>query len=208
MSTLVTQLLAQLQGQPLQQMAQKLDISPTQAGSAVSAALPAMLNALAGHAQTAGGAQTLLGALKQAAGSSGSSDLGGLLGGALGGLLGGGNASGAQAAGGLLENLLGSAEAKTQAQERVSLVSGLSADKAGQLLQMLAPVVMGFLSKQAGGKLDAGSLGQLLGSLTGGAANGGASGGLLTGVLDQNGDGKLDAGDLLKLGSQLLGGKK
>lgn len=181
MSTLVTQLLAQLQGQPLQQMAQKLDISPAQAGNAVSAALPAMLNALAGHAQTAGGAQTLLG---------------------------GGNASGAQAAGGLLENLLGSAEAKTQAQERVSLVSGLSADKAGQLLQMLAPVVMGFLSKQAGGKLDAGSLGQLLGSLTGGAANGGASGGLLTGVLDQNGDGKLDAGDLLKLGSQLLGGKK
>ena len=36
---LAAQLLNQLQGQPLEQMAQQLDVSPAQAGSAVSAAL-------------------------------------------------------------------------------------------------------------------------------------------------------------------------
>ena len=37
---LAAQLLNQLQGQPLEQMAQQLDVSPAQASSAVSAALP------------------------------------------------------------------------------------------------------------------------------------------------------------------------
>ena len=76
---LAAQLLNQLQGQPLEQMAQQLDVSPAQAGSAVSAALPMMLGALAGNAQTAGGAQALLGALQRDH-AGGGADLGGLLG--------------------------------------------------------------------------------------------------------------------------------
>ena len=79
---LAAQLLNQLQGQPLEQMAQQLDVSPAQAGSAVSAALPMMLGALAGNAQTAGGAQALLGALQRDH-AGGGADLGGLLGGGL-----------------------------------------------------------------------------------------------------------------------------
>ena len=201
---LAAQLLNQLQGQPLEQMAQQLDVSPAQAGSAVSAALPMMLGALAGNAQTAGGAQALLGALQRDH-AGGGADLGGLLGGVLGA------ASKQLDASGILGHIFGSQQA--QAQNQIGQASGLSSGQAGQLLQMLAPIVMGFLAKQVGSaKLDAGGLGNLLGGLLGQGGqsqpqSGGLAGGLLSSALDQNGDGKLDAGDLLKLGSRLLGGK-
>lgn len=201
---LAAQLLNQLQGQPLEQMAQQLDVSPAQAGSAVSAALPMMLGALAGNAQTAGGAQALLGALQRDH-AGGGADLGGLLGG------GQPAASKQLDASGILGHIFGSQQA--QAQNQIGQASGLSSGQAGQLLQMLAPIVMGFLAKQVGSaKLDAGGLGNLLGGLLGQGGqsqpqSGGLAGGLLSSALDQNGDGKLDAGDLLKLGSRLLGGK-
>ena len=196
---LAAQLLNQLQGQPLEQMAQQLDVSPAQAGSAVSAALPMMLGALAGNAQTAGGAQALLGALQRDH-AGGGADLGGLLGGGL-----------PPMPPGMVGHIFGSQQA--QAQNQIGQASGLSSGQAGQLLQMLAPIVMGFLAKQVGSaKLDAGGLGNLLGGLLGQGGqsqpqSGGLAGGLLSSALDQNGDGKLDAGDLLKLGSRLLGGK-
>ena len=79
---LAAQLLNQLQGQPLEQMAQQLDVSPAQAGSAVSAALPMMLGALAGNAQTAGGLGNLLGGLLGQGGQS-QPQSGGLAGGLL-----------------------------------------------------------------------------------------------------------------------------
>ena len=209
---LAAQLLNQLQGQPLEQMAQQLDVSPAQAGSAVSAALPMMLGALAGNAQTAGGAQALLGALQRDH-AGGGADLGGLLGGVLGSVLGGGQPAASKQldASGILGHVFGSQQA--QAQNQIGQASGLSSGQAGQLLQMLAPIVMGFLAKQVGSaKLDAGGLGNLLGGLLGQGGqsqpqSGGLAGGLPSSALDQNGDGKLDAGDLLKLGSRLLGGK-
>jgi len=114
-------------------------------------------------------------------------------------------------ASGILGHIFGSQQA--QAQNQIGQASGLSSGQAGQLLQMLAPIVMGFLAKQVGSaKLDAGGLGNLLGGLLGQGGqsqpqSGGLAGGLLSSALDQNGDGKLDAGDLLKLGSRLLGGK-
>ena len=178
---LAAQLLNQLQGQPLQHMAQQLDISAEQAGSAVSAALPLVLGALQrGHASGAAAGEAGLGAM---------GGLGNLLGGLLGGVSGG--ASGPQTdAGNLLGRIFGGQQA--QAQSQLSQSSGLSSGQAGQLLQMLAPLVMGFLAKQAGsGPSSTGGLGNVLG-----------------GLLDQNGDGKLDAGDLLQMGSRLLGGGK
>ena len=129
------------------------------------------------------------------------------------GVLGGGQPAASKQldASGILGRIFGSQQA--QAQNQIGQASGLSSGQAGQLLQMLAPIVMGFLAKQVGSaKLDAGGLGNLLGGLLGPGGqsqpqSGGLAGGLLSSALDQNGDGKLDAGDLLKLGSRLLGGK-
>ena len=195
---LADSLMSQLQGQPLQQMTDQLGLAPAQAGEAVQAALPMLLGALSQNAQSADGASALLGALQR---DHGGADWGGLLGGVLGGALGGGQGGKQLDAGGILGHIFGGNASQAQAQLEQN--SGLSGRQAGQLLKMLAPIVMGFLAKQVSARqLDAGSLGNLLGGGQGGL------GGMLASALDQNGDGRLDAGDLIQLGSSLLGGRR
>ena len=96
-----------------------------------------------------------------------------------------------------------------QAESKLGQATGLGSN-AGQLLAMLAPLVMSFLAKrvQAQG-MGANDLGNALGQERSQIqAQGGMAGGILGSLLDQNGDGKLDAGDLFKLGAGLLGGKR
>ncbi len=181
-NSLTDELLGQLQGAPLQNMAQQLGMGSAETEQAVSTALPMLLGALGNNAAQGGGG------------------LGDMLGGMLGGVLGGGQAP---AGGGadILGQIFGGQ--KQQAEAGLAQATGLGAN-AGQLLQMLAPIVMAFLAQraQAGGQ-DAGGLGQALG-----AEPQQGAGGLLGGLLDQNGDGKLDASDLFKLGAGLLGGRR
>lgn len=170
------ELLAQLQGAPVQQMAQQLGAGTEQVQSALGQVLPVLFGAL-GH---------------NAAQPQGVADL-------LGGWLGTGAGSNDGAA--LLGQILGGAQGQVESQ--LGQASGLG-DKIGPLLTMLAPLVLQFLSQRAG-NLDAASVGQLLGQETASAPQpGGVAGGLLGGLLDQNGDGKLDAGDLFKLGAGLF----
>ena len=93
-ASLVDELMAQLQGAPLQQMAQQLGTSPEQAEGAVGAALPLLLGTLGRNAAQPQGAMDLFGALQRD--HSGGPDLGGLL----GSLLGGGGDAGSGAGGG------------------------------------------------------------------------------------------------------------
>lgn len=74
---LTDELLAKLQGAPLQQVFQQLGISSTQASGAVSAALQVLLGALGNNAAQPQGAQALLGALQT---NHSGLDLGGVLG--------------------------------------------------------------------------------------------------------------------------------
>lgn len=228
MSTSVTDdILAQLQGGSLGQIAQQLGIDEQQAQAAVGAALPMLLGAMGQNAQTPAGAQALFGALERdhapaAAAAGGGADLSGLLGSLLGGgagsgggaggaaallggLLGGGAAPSRQLnAQGILGHILGSKTSRAEA--GLSQATGLSQSNTHKLLLMLAPIVMGYLARQvSSGKAgSADALGQLLGRERQQAkSQGGMAGGLLN-MLDQDGDGKFDAGDLLKLGSQFL----
>jgi hypothetical protein len=135
--------------------------------------------------------------------------MGGMLGGVLGGLLGGGGGQQMPASNGasILGHIFGGRQ--QQAGFGLGQATGLGGN-AGQLLQMLAPIVMAFLAQrvQSGG-MDAGGLGQVLGREKEQVQQqGGAAGGLLSGLLDQNGDGKLDMGDLFKLGAGMLGGRR
>ncbi|VUZ28829.1 Uncharacterised protein [uncultured Comamonas sp.] len=192
------ELLAQLQGAPLQQMAQQLGAGTDQVQSALGQALPVLFGALGQNAAQPQGAADLLGALLKDHGGSGAQGLGGLL----GGLLGAGGSGNDGAA--ILGHMLGGA--RSQVEGQLGQASGLG-DKIGPLLAMVAPLVMQFLSQRAqGGNLDAGSLGQLLGQEKASVQQqGGLAGGLLGSLLDQNGDGKLDATDLFKLGASFLG---
>lgn len=198
-ASLVDELMAQLQGAPLQQMAQQLGTSPAQAESAVGAALPLLLGTLGRNAAQPQGAMDLFGALQRD--HSGGPDLGGLLGSLLGG--GGGQPDGAA----ILGHIFGGNQQRAEA--GLGQATGLGAN-AGQLLQMLAPIVMSFLAQRmSAGGMDAGGLGQALGQEQARVQQqGGLGGGLLGNLLDQDGDGQVGLGDLLKMGGGLLGGRR
>ena len=231
--SLSQQLFSQLQGEPMQKIAQQLGTSTEQASSAVSQALPLMMGALGNQAQQGGqgaaGIASMLGALGGGQGGSQAGGLGDLLGGLLGGsgnaaggglagalgglvgsVLGGGQSAGSTSAGNagdLLATVFGN-QGSARAAEGLGQSTGLGTQGAGNLLGMLLPIVMSFLSQrflQGGNGTQ--QLDQALAQERQQLDNQGA-GGALASLLDQNGDGKLDMNDLVKLGSSLLGGKR
>ena len=230
--SLSQQLFSQLQGEPMQKIAQQLGTSTEQASSAVSQALPLMMGALGNQAQQGGqgaaGIASMLGALGGGQGGSQAGGLGDILGGLLGGsgnaagalgglvgsVLGGGQSAGSTAsnasagnAGDLLATVFGN-QGSARAAEGLGQSTGLGTQGAGNLLGMLLPIVMSFLSQrflQGGNGTQ--QLDQALANERQQLDNQGA-GGALGSLLDQNGDGKLDMNDLVKLGSSLLGGKR
>ena len=225
---LLDALMQQLQGAPLQQLAQQLGTSSSQVESAVGPALSLLLDGLGRNAAQPEGASALLQAWQQGHASHGTAasasaapqgalgalgGLGDLLGNVLAGAGAGaspraGGASGMEAGAAILGQILGGQ--RQQAESQLGERSGLGA-QAGQLLALLAPIVMQFLAQRAAaGQLDASSLGHALGQEPSRQPQPPAdvAGSLLTGLLDQNRDGKLDAGDLLQLGAGLLRGRR
>ena len=211
--SLVSELMAQLQGAPMQQMAQQLGANSQQIQSAVGAALPLLLGALGNNAAQPQGAADLFGALQRDHSNALPQGLGGL-GGLLGSILGGASSPAASSApnpmgdgAAILGHIFGNNRQK--AETGLGQATGLG-NNAGQLLAMLAPIVMAFLANRVkAGNMDAGSLGQTLGQERAQVQQqGGLAGGLLGSLLDQNGDGKLDVGDLFKLGSSFLSGRR
>ena len=95
------------------------------------------------------------------------------------------------------------------AQDSLGQATGLGAN-AGQLLQMLAPIVMAFLAQRvSAGGLSADGLGQVLGQEKAQVQQqGGLGGGLLGALLDQDGDGQVGLSDLMKIGGSFLGGRR
>ncbi|MDR3064168.1 MULTISPECIES: DUF937 domain-containing protein [Comamonas] len=226
-ASLTDELMGQLQGAPMQGLAQQLGIDSVQAEQAVGVALPMLFGALGQNAAQPEGAADLLGALQRDHSSAnGALDMGGLLGG-LGGLLGGGTGA-AGGLGSILGSVLGGGSGagnsqldagailgnifggqRQQAESQLGQATGLGGN-AGQLLALLAPLVMSFLANRVQSQgMGAGDLGSALDQERGQIqSQGGAAGGILGSLLDQNGDGKLDAGDLFKLGAGLLGGRR
>jgi len=201
--SLTDELLAKLQGAPLQQVSQQLGISDTQASGAISAALPVLMGALGNNASQPQGAQALLGALQN---NHSGLALGSVLGSVLGG--GGGGGGAASDGAGILGHIFGGSQQKVET--GLAQATQLDSGRTSQLLQILAPIVMAFLAQRlGGGQADAGSLSQALGQEKQQVQQqGGIAGGLLGSVLDQDGDGQFGVGDLLKIGGSLLGGKR
>ena len=220
--SLSQQLFSQLQGEPMQKIAQQLGTSTEQASSAVSQALPLMMGALGNQAQQGGqgaaGIASMLGALGDilggllgGSGNAAGGGLAGALGGLVGSVLGGGQSAASSTssgnAGDLLATVFGN-QGSARAAEGLGQSTGLGTQGAGNLLGMLLPIVMSFLSQrflQGGNGTQ--QLDQALAQERQQLDNQGA-GGALASLLDQNGDGKLDMNDLVKLGSSLLGGKR
>lgn len=136
----------QLSGDVLGKLGGLIGGSEQQTSSAASAAVPALLEVFAKMASSRGGADKLAGAM-------GGIDLSML--GNLAGLLGGGNASGLGNIGGeLLGSLLGGGNLTKLIGALASFV-GSQPDLMKKLLPYLAPIVLGMVAKQFGGRPDA-----------------------------------------------------
>ncbi|MDX3905874.1 MAG: DUF937 domain-containing protein [Pigmentiphaga sp.] len=197
-TSLSEELMSQLQGAPLQQLAQQLGTDTGQAQQAVSTALPLLLGAMGKNAAQPQGAQALFGALQQDHAG------GGGLQGMLGSLLGGAGQGGPAGADGILGHIFGGSQERVE--NGLGQATGLGSGNAANLLKMLAPIVMAFLAQrvQSGG-MTPDSLGATLGQERDAARQQG--GGLLDSLLDQNGDGQVGMEDLIKIGGTLFGGR-
>ena len=226
--SLIDDLLGQLQGAPAGQIAQQLGTDPRTAQDAIAAALPMIVGALGRNAQQPGGAGDLFNALQRDHAGAGAMDLGGMLGGllgrggggsagalgGLGGLLGSVLGGGAPAsrqldAGGILGHIFGGAQPR--AESGLGQATGLSSGQSGQLLKILAPIVLAFIAQrmsQGSAQNNPLGLAEVLGQEQRQMQQqGGLGGGLLGAVLDQDGDGQLGLGDILKIGSGMFGGR-
>jgi len=198
MADLSSEVLNHLDPAHIQAIAQQLGVDPAQAQAAIQQAMPLLIGGLAKNASSPQGADVLHSVLGDHAGNN--------VAGILGSVLGGGGGTGGMAGGmAILGHIFGARQ--DQAAQGLGQVSGIGQQNAGQLLAILAPVVMGVLGNMSQRQgMTPGGLGGALGQEAQRIGQSGA-GGLLGAVLDQDGDGKLGIGDLLKMGEGLLGAR-
>ena len=135
---MVQQQLGGTAGQQIgQQIGQRFGLDPATTQMAINAAIPAILGGMAAHASSQHGANEIH---TQATSPAPAQDDGGLLG-----------------------KMVGH---RSQAiHDGVAQATGIDTGKAAQITRMLAPIVMGALAKKnAGGGINAGSLGGILAS--------------------------------------------
>jgi hypothetical protein len=190
MSDLVNNVMAHIGDPQVAQIAAQLGTNPDQARAAIEHALPLIVGGMAQNASTAQGADALHNALSAHVG-----DISNVLGSVLG------SSGGASGIGGaILGHIFGSSQGA--ANQGLGQVTGLGQQSAGQLMAILAPIVMGVLansSRQQG--LSPGGLGGMLGQQSQQIQQqGGLAGGLLNAVLNHNsaGGGNLDLSGLIQ----------
>ena len=227
MPNLTDELRKSLDPQTISSLSRQIGANEEETRQAVGALVPMMIGGMSKNAQSDEGAQRLNSALEQdhdgslldnlssMLGGGSSGGLGGLagglmgagggggVGGMLGGLLGGG--SRATNGAGILGHILGGHQGPVQ--NGVSRATGLGTGSTGQLMQLLAPIVMSALGKvKRQQNLDSRGVSNLLDrerSTLEEEAPDTQQGGLL-GLLDSNRDGKVNMeDDVAKVGAAL-----
>lgn len=197
MSSVTDMLTQSLQGAALNRLGAQIGSDPQTTSAAVSAAVPMLVGALARNSTSQSGAQDLAAALSRDHDGSVLDNVGGFLAG------GGSGTTGA----GILRHMFGGRQAAVE--QAVAQSSGLDGAASGQLLAMLAPLVMAAIGRsarqQSGGGLDpsilAGMLGGEQASLSQRAPD---LMGTLGQLLDSNQDGSI-VDDLGRLASGFFG---
>ena len=208
----------QMDGQTVNRLSQQIGAPPQQTQAAVAGIAQTLLGAMARNVQRdPGQAQRIERALDRDNHAALLDNLGALLGGGMSG--GAGNYSRAMNGMGILQHILGNRTGRVA--DQVSKSSGLDPARVGQLMIMLAPLIMGALGRSrqqapAGARAGGGGgIADILGAVLGG---GGLFGGpapapqqrpsanrWLDAVLDRDGDGN-SGDDLARMGADLLGG--
>ena len=194
MDSIFDMLSGQLGGSMLDQLSGQLGGNRDATNSAITAALPAIIGALAKNASKPGGADALANALDRDHDGSVLEDLGGFLNK-------GGNVKDGD---GILKHVFG--ERRPQVEQAISKNSGLDMSAIGKLLPMLAPIVLGALGKAKKEKsLDSGGLGDLLGLEKKRVQEAAPQLDGLLGMLDLDKDGSV-ADEVMGFGAKILGG--
>jgi len=176
------------------QIGQQVGLDPQTAQSAISAAIPMIVAGLARNASQPQGADALHGALERDHDGSLLDDLGGFL----------GSGAASSIGGAILGHVFGGRRGTME--DTLGRGTGLDGASAARLLAILAPIVMAALGKaRAQNGLDGGGLTDLLGSERARMQQASPDAfGMLSGILDSNGDGSI-ADDVTRLGGGLLG---
>ncbi len=167
----------------LNSVTKKLGVNESQASTAISAAIPVILGGLGRNAQTQAGAASIDNALNRHTG--GLLDNLGALDSDTEEIVADGN--------GILGHIFGGQQQTVEA--GISQKSGISMEKIGPLIAMLAPVVMAYLGRQRQQQApgSGGGITDILGQLTGAGANRNSGGGglmdMVGGFLDKDKDG-------------------
>lgn len=194
--SLLEMLTQQLGADAISQISGRLGTDSDATGKVISAAVPVLVGALAKNASSEGGASALANALDRDHDGSILGDLGGFLGRTQG-----------NSGGSILKHVLGGKQAG--AENALGKMAGLDPSKVGQILKMLAPVVMGALGQQKRSSgLSPGDLGAMLGGERKQVERSApGAGSLLGSLLDRDGDGSaLD--DVAGMLGGLLGGRR
>jgi len=187
----ISQLLGSEMGTNITGMiAGKLGLDEGQASSAVSMALPAIMGSLSQHASTAEGAQALTDHLSSNVSNGGFDNLESLMG-------------GGDSHSGFLSQVMGGKA--DMLQQAVGQHAGIDSGTAGQVMQMLAPVVMQHLGQQQSSGAADGIGGILSGIMSQGASASPDKMSMISQLLDRNHDGSA-MDDVLGMGKSLLGG--
>lgn len=194
MEDILKSILSKLDDNSLQAISQKTNASPDKAKSAMAAAIPILMNALARNSSSPEGAQSLQNAIKRDHDGSLLDNLGGFL----------NNPESANGAG-ILKHVLGSK--RQNVEQYISKDSGLSGDSVSKILEMAAPLVMGYLGKKSGGG-DGNVLGNVINSyLNTEKKQAPKSQSVINQILDQNNDGSI-IDDIARMGMSFLKRRK
>lgn len=188
---------------PIDDIAKQFGVDPAVASQAVEEGSATILSGLAKNAQTSEGASAIEKALGKHSGQSETVDV---------------TSVDAVDGGKILTHIFG--DKKETVEKELTKSDKTAGIDFGKLLPMLAPIIMGMLSKnksQPAGDSAGGGIMDVIGGLLGGGGGNASTGGigdLLSGVLgggDADGDGKKDGGPLggiTDLLGGLFGGKK
>lgn len=167
-------------GGAVKQLAAQFGLRDAEAGAAVAKLLPALTEGLKRNAAAPGGAEALLGALKNGSHRRYIEDPARLA-----------SAETVRDGEGILGHLLGSKDVSRRVAAGAAEETGIDVGKLKQMLPLVAAMAMGSLSKEG---TERGSLEQAAGT---------GVGGLLSGMLDSDGDGSM-ADDLLGMAKKFL----
>jgi hypothetical protein len=137
MKNILGEILSRIDDDSLQSISHQVNASPTQTKSALGSAIPILINALAKNSSTSEGASALKNAVAKDHDGSLLDHLGDFL-----------NNPATGNGAGILKHVLGNK--RQNVEKYISNDSGLDSSSVGKILEMAAPLVMGYLGKNSG----------------------------------------------------------